>query len=161
MALYRHFEGMPALEAALVNHVLRGAGVLDHATPELVPYLVETFARVHACLVEYPALVPLLCTEAGLEYAAVVVADAVLGRLRAGGLDEARSVEAFHALLAFAIGSANLGVGRARARSSKPPSLDGLPHVRASLRGLSHLGEPASARAVLDRLARTYAPGRG
>lgn len=150
MALYRHVPSLTVVVDGLLDKVIGEARILDHASIDLEAFLVETFVRVHACLREHPAVLPLLATRAGFGPAALSVAEGILGRLGAAGHPPAASVRIFQVLLSYTIGAASLSAAMG-ARDERPTETTfvGSPYVRASLPALGRFVGERSFRAGL------------
>jgi AcrR family transcriptional regulator len=164
MALYRHVDGIGAVVDELLERVIARAGVLDHAEPELEAWVLETFRRIHACLVAHPAVLPLLGTSAGYGRQALTVVDAVLGRLAAGGHGPDASIALFHGWLAYTLGAASVEVA-ARRQGTQSAALDlsrleGLPNVRRVLPVLVRFTKSLTFVDGLTRLVHADLAGR-
>lgn len=153
MALYRHVPNVGAIVDGLLDRVFTEARIVDHATPRLEAFLLETFERIHDCLVAHPAVLPLLGTPAGYGPAALRVVDTTLARLMAAGHPAGTATGIFHALLSYTIGAASLRAAM-RSRPGTPPAgaFDGSPFVRSSIGALGKLGGSAMFRQNLGRV---------
>ncbi len=167
MALYRHVPSIGAVTDALFERVIAKGALTNHATVALSPWLVETFSRIRTTLLAHPCVLPLAGTPAGYGPVALGFVDTVLGRLCASGISEADAARVFHALLAYTLGATSLEVAARRAGVSRTKrgsikssniALADLPHVRASLGALVHIGSESSFRDGLERIAAAMLP---
>jgi len=150
MALYRHVPNLGAVIDGLLERVLVEARVLQHASPTLDAFLVETFTRIHACLVAHPAVLPLVGTSVGYGPAGLSVVEAALGRLAVGGHSPATSVRIFHALLSYTIGAASVRAAvQSRTGIPSREAVEDLPYVRAAIVPLTRFASDRSFRAGL------------
>ena len=147
MALYRHVPNLGSVVDGLLERVLVDARILDHASPSLETFLLETFCRIHACLVAHPAVLPLLGTPAGYGPAALAVVDASLARFAAAGHSAAAGVRIFHLLLSYTIGAASVRAAMgARTEAPSREAFERLPYVRAAIEPLGRFGSERSFR---------------
>ncbi len=168
MALYRHVPSIATVTARLFERVIEEAGLLDHATPGLLPWLAETFRRIRRALLAHPFVIPLAGSSAGYGPMSLGTVEAVLARLAAEGVVGDRAVRVFHGLLAYTLGATGIeAASRPARRAAGDPApraatpmrpvgdaLAGYPYVRATLMPLSRMGRDAAFEAEFDRLAR-------
>lgn len=157
MALYRHVPNLATVVDELLDRVLTDAAILDHASPSLDGFLIETFTRIHRCLVEHPAVVPLLSTPAGYGRAALAIVETTLGRFTAARFSPADAVDAFQILLSYTIGSVSIRAAMdARAAAPSGDAFGGFPFTRAAIGPLARLASDRSfARGLVSLVATT------
>lgn len=153
MALYRHVPNLGAVLDGLVERVVVEARILDHASPTLDGFLLETFTRIYRCFVEHPAVVPRLGMPAAFGAAGLAVVDGLLARLLAAGYSQVAAVRVFHSLLSYTVGAASLRASLGPREGGAPlDAFAGLPYFRAAIEPLARIGSERSFRSGLSAL---------
>lgn len=158
MSIYRHYRNKGEIEMDIVDHVVGVYGVTDHDEPDIADWLLTTYTSMRVGLCAHPGLLALLdntasnTTDAAYQgQNALVVMDAILGRLSAAGVTPDKSARLLHLLMAMMIGSVlmmNEAARQAIARDDSEASSEQT-HLRrlilemASIAGYPHIAEIA------------------
>ncbi len=109
MSLYRHYRSKAEIEFDIVDHVVGNYDVINHAEADWVEWIYSTFSKMREGLCAHPGLMSLLdrasfnASYQGVN--ALEVMETILLKLHDAGLTPKQSVQLFHMLMAFMIGS--------------------------------------------------------
>jgi AcrR family transcriptional regulator len=136
MAIYRHFENKAEVVDGVLDLFVRDAAVTEHeasADPEdWRRWILLTFGRMFAALVETPGVMPFLSTASRFGPAAMGALDETLTVLRRAGMSRSQAVDAFAVMCAYTIGAATLASASAIRPSADDPD-EGRRQMRLSI----------------------------
>jgi AcrR family transcriptional regulator len=105
MSLYRYVEGRDALEALVVDSIVRGIDVQLSAGTAWRAGIEALVERAWRSMRSHPAAVPLLLTRRHSSLGAVLWGEAMMRVLAEGGFDGGERAVAFRTLLSYLIGA--------------------------------------------------------
>ncbi len=131
MAIYRHFQNKAEIIDGVLDLFVRDAAVTEHEDPgDWRRWMLLTFGKMFAAMVETPGVMPYLSTASRFGPAAMAALDATLRVLRGAGMSEREAVDSFAMMCAYTIGAAGLA-SAARVDMSDPD--EGTRQVRLSI----------------------------